>query len=139
MGEGGGMGGGGMGRGIRLNLLVLRAMLRLLRRRGGPEPIGFRRAAGFDHFLLRRRGWIIGAALLLALGSLALLPRLSFDFDPIDLKNPNSESVATARDLMQDPMTSPYTAEVLGPSLAEAEQLADRLAALPEVAQAVTA
>ncbi len=124
---------------ITLNFLLLPAMLRLLRPRGEPEPIGFRRAAGFDHFLLRRRGWIIGAALLLALGSLALLPRLSFDFDPIDLKNPNSESVATARDLMQDPMTSPYTAEVLAPSLAEAEPLADRLAALPEVAQAVTA
>jgi hopanoid biosynthesis associated RND transporter like protein HpnN len=39
---------------------------------------------------------------------------------------------------MRDPMTSPYTAEILAPSLADAEKLADRLGDLPEVAQAVT-
>jgi hopanoid biosynthesis associated RND transporter like protein HpnN len=76
---------------------------------------------------------------LLGLGSLALLPRLSFDFDPLNLKNPSSESVMTARDLMRDSMTTPYTAEILAPSLGEAEQLADRVMKLPEVAQAVTA
>ncbi len=48
---------------------------------------------------------------------LALLPRVGFDFDPLNLKDPHSESVATARDLMNDPMTSPYTAEILAPSL----------------------
>ena len=45
----------------------------------------------------------------------------------------------TARDLMEDPMTTPYTAETIAPSLREAEALADRLAKLPEVAQAITA
>jgi hopanoid biosynthesis associated RND transporter like protein HpnN len=129
----------GMIMAIVLNFLLLPALLTLLRPRGEPEPIGFRRVATLDRFLLQRRGWVIGAATLLAIAGLALLPRLSFDFDPLDLKNPNSESVATARDLMQDSMTSPYAAEVLAPSLPDAEQLADRLAKLPEVAQAVTA
>ena len=62
-----------------------------------------------------------------------------FDFDPLNLKDPKAESVMTARDLMKDPMTTPYTAEMLAPSLREAEALADRLAKLPEVAQAITA
>ena len=123
---------------IALNFLLLPAMLALLRPRGEPEPIGFRRAAVLDNFLLRRRAWVIGAATLLAIGGIAMLPRISFDFDPLNLKDPRSESVQTARDLMQDSMTTPYTAEVLAPSIGEAEQLADRLAKLPEVAQAVT-
>jgi uncharacterized protein len=124
---------------IFLNFLLLPAMLALLHPRGEPEPIGFRRAAFLDQFLLRKRSWVMGAAVLLAVAGIALLPHLSFDFDPLNLKDPHSESVQTARDLMRDPMTTPYTAEVLTPSIAEAERVAERLARLPEVAQAVTA
>jgi len=124
---------------IALNLVLLPAGLTLLRPRGEPEPIGFRRAAAIDRFLLRRRGWVLGAAALLAAAGILLLPRISFDFDPLNLKNPHNESVATARDLMKDPMTTPYTAEILVPSEAEAEALAGRLSQLPQVAQTVTA
>jgi len=123
---------------IALNFLMLPAGLALLRPRGEPEPVGFARAAPLDRFLLERRTWVIGAAAVLAAACLALLPRVSFDFDPLNLKDPKSESGAPARDLMQDPMTTPYTAELLAPSLSEAEGVADRLAKLP-VAQAITA
>ena len=124
---------------IALNLVLLPAALMLLRPPGEPEPIGFRRAAAIDRFLARRRDWVIGAAAILAAVGIALLPRISFDFDPLDLKNPHSESVATARDLMKDPMTTPYTGEILATSQGEAEAIAERLAKLPEVAQVVTA
>ena len=124
---------------IALNLVLLPAILALLRPQGEPEPIGFRRAAAIDRFLVRRRGWVIGAAAVVAAAGIALLPRISFDFDPLNLKNPHSESVATARDLMTDPMTSPYTAEILAPSAGEAEAIAERLGKLPEVAQTITA
>jgi hopanoid biosynthesis associated RND transporter like protein HpnN len=124
---------------ITLNLVLLPAGLTLLRPPGEPAAIGFRRAAAIDRFLLRRRLWVIGAAALLAVTGIALLPRISFDFDPLNLKDPKSESVAMARDLMQDPMTTPYTAEILAPSQGEAERVADRLSKLPEVAQTVTA
>jgi hopanoid biosynthesis associated RND transporter like protein HpnN len=124
---------------IALNFVLLPALLALLRPRGEAEPIGFRRAAPLDRFLLERRPWVIGAAALLSAICLALMPRVSFDFDPLNLKNPNSESVATARELMADPMTSPYTAEILASSPSEAEAVAERLSKLPEVAQAVTA
>ena len=124
---------------ILLNLVLLPAGLALVRPRGEPEPIGFRRAAPLDRFLLLRRRWVIAAAAMLAVVSVALLPFVRFDFDPLDLKNPHSESVATARDLMKDPTTTPYTAEILAPSLTAAEGIAARMARLPEVAQAVTA
>ena len=64
---------------------------------------------------------------MLAAVSLALLPFVRFDFDPLNLKDPKAESVITARDLMKDPMTTPYTAEILAPSLRQADALADRL------------
>ena len=43
--------------------------------------------------MLERRGWIIGGAALLLALCLAALPHIRFDFDPLNLKNPNSESV----------------------------------------------
>ncbi len=124
---------------VVLNFLLLPATLALLRPGGEPEPIGFRRAAPLDRLLLGRRRGVIAAAAILAAGCLAAMPAVRFDFDPLNLKNPKSESVATARDLMNDPMTTPYTAEILAPSLAAGEAIADRLGQLPEVAQAVTA
>ena len=124
---------------IALNFSLLPAALALLRPKGEPEPIGFRRAAPLDRLLLARRNWVIAGAAVLAVAGLALLPRVVFDVDPLNLKDPASESVAMARDLMQDPMTTPYTAEILAPSLGAAQAMADKLAALPEVAQAVTA
>ena len=40
---------------------------------------------------------------------------------------------------MNDPMTTPYTAEILAPSLRDAQALAARLEKLPEVSQVITA
>jgi hypothetical protein len=62
-----------------------------------------------------------------------------FDFDPLDLKNPDSEAMQTIRDLIANPQTTPYTAEVLVPSLDAAKALADKLGDLPEVDQVITA
>jgi hopanoid biosynthesis associated RND transporter like protein HpnN len=124
---------------VALNLILLPALLTLVRPRGEPAPVGFGWAAPADRMLLRHRRWIIGGAGVLAAAALALLPFVRFDFDPLNLKDPRAESVIMARALMQDPMTTPYTAQILAPSLSRAEALAARLAALPEVSQAITA
>ena len=71
-------------------------------------------------------------------GIRGLLPLLRFDVNPLNLHNPKSKSVATIMDLMKDRSTSPYTIEVLAPSLAGAQKEAERLAKLPEVAQVIT-
>jgi len=131
--------GAGMVIAILLNFLLLPALLALLRPRAEPEAIGFARAAPLDRWLMRRRPWVIAGAVVLAVISLALLPRVTFDFDPLDLKDPNSEAMQTAFDLMRDPQTTPYTAEILAPSLDAATALADKIGGLPEVAQVVTA
>jgi hopanoid biosynthesis associated RND transporter like protein HpnN len=69
---------------------------------------------------------------------LPLLAGLRFNFNPIDLRARDTESVATLLDLMADPDTSPNTLEILESSASRAPSLAERLRQLPEVARVVT-
>jgi hopanoid biosynthesis associated RND transporter like protein HpnN len=124
---------------VVLNLTLLPALLTLLRPPAEPEPVGFRWGPPVDRFLMRRRPWVIAGSGVLAAACIALLPGLRFDFDPLNLKDPKAESVVTARDLMNDPMTTPYTAQTIVPSLRDAEALAEKLSKLPEVSQVITA
>ena len=78
------------------------------------------------------------AALLLGLGCAALLPWLRFDTNPLNLRSPKTEAVATFRELMRSPDTTPNTIDALAADLPAAEALARRLEALPEVAGTVT-
>jgi len=121
-----------------LSLTLLPALLRLLRPRGEAGEIGYRWLAPLDRFLIHRRRLVLTLAGILAICFAVLLPRLSFDFNPLNLRSPKTESVATILDLMKDRSTSPYTIEVLAPSLAEAQKEAERLSKLPFSAQVIT-
>jgi uncharacterized protein len=121
-----------------LNLTLLPALLVLSHARGEPRPIGFRWAAPIDRFLLDNRRSIAIGALFLAAGSVATLPWLRFDFNPLNLQNRKSEAVATLFDLMKDPNSTPYTIELLEPSVADAAAMAKKLDALPQVDKTVT-
>ena len=128
--------GAGMLIALAFNLTLLPALLRLFRSGGFKEAGGFACAAPLDRFLIRRRGWVMAAAGVAAAASAAALPRLRFDFDPINLENPRSESVQTLFDLMKSPDTTPYTLDVLTGASAVAEQ-ARRLGSLPQVSEAI--
>lgn len=124
--------GGGMIVALLLNLTLLPALLVLLRTGAAKESAGHALGAVADRFLLRRRGWVGAALFILAVGLAAALPRLRFDFNPVDLENRHAESVATLFDLMADPETSPYTIDFLA-SPAEAQTAVARLQKLPEI------
>ena len=121
-----------------LSITLLPALIKLLAPQGEISEIGYRFLAPVDRIVVGRRKIILGASALMAAGSVALLPGLTFDFNPINLKSPKVESVATLFDLMKDPNTTPNTIDVLAPSLAEAEVLSAKLSALPEVSQTIT-
>jgi len=130
--------GTGMLVGFLVCITVLPALLRVLRPPGEPDAVGYAALAPFNRFLVAHRRAVLIATGMLAAGCAALLPQLRFDFNPLDLRSPKTESVATLIDLMRDPATTPYTIDVLAPSLTEATSLAQRLSALPEVEQALT-
>jgi hopanoid biosynthesis associated RND transporter like protein HpnN len=130
--------GTGMAIAFALNVTLLPALLALLNPPGEAEAVGFRFLAPLDKFLLRRRRGVIFAAFCLGAVGIALAPQLRFDFDPLNLKDPRTESVSTLLDLMQDPSTTPYTLDALAPTPTAAAELADRLEKLPQVSQALS-
>ncbi|MBO0733559.1 MAG: MMPL family transporter [Methylocapsa sp.] len=114
---------------------VLPALLSVLRPPPEAEPVGYLFLAPADRFLANHRYAIVTLTLLAALAGTPLLRHLSFDFNPLNLRSPKVESVATLLDLMKDPSTNPNTIDVLAPNLADAPPLAARLQELPEVAR----
>lgn len=70
---------------------------------------------------------------VVALVGLALVPSLQFDGDPLHTKNPNSEGMRALKLLINNPQTSPYSAELLVHSLDDAEKETTRLSNLPDV------
>jgi uncharacterized protein len=123
---------------VLLTFTLLPALLSLIRPAAEPEPIGFAWAAGIDEFLLRHRRRVLAIAGLLAVASLLALPWVQFDFNPLHLKDPKSESMSTLLDLTDDPATTPYTIDAIAPSASVAKTISDKLSTLPEVAQVET-
>ncbi len=118
-----------------LSVTLLPALLKLAKPPGEPDNIGYRDLAPLDRILRERRHTVMAVALLMALVCMLALPRLHFDFNPLDLRNPKSESVATALDLLNDPATSPNTIDIVAGSHPAARRLALAVSALPAVSQ----
>lgn len=121
-----------------LNLTLLPALLTLLRPPAETGPVGYAWAGPVDRFLIVRRRGILAIAAAAAVAGLALLPVLRFDFNPLNLKDPRTESVSTLFDLIDDPRTSPNALNVLTADAAAAEALISRLKALPEVGRVLS-
>ncbi|MFH7811272.1 MULTISPECIES: MMPL family transporter [Acetobacter] len=86
-----------------------------------------------DVKIRQHRKWLLAFFGMVAVIGLALVPALQFDGDPLHTKNPNSEGMRALSLLIDNPQTSPYSAELLVTSLADAEKQADRLGELPDV------
>jgi hypothetical protein len=130
--------GAGMVIAFILNLTLLPALLALMRPPAEPEAIGFAWAAPIDAFLTTHRKRLRLGVGLLALIALLLAAQVRFDFDPLNLKDPHTESVSTLFDIMKDPDASPYVIQILAPSLDAAKALAAKIDALPEVDHTIT-
>jgi uncharacterized protein len=120
------------------SITVLPAFITLFNPPGEPDPLGYSALAPVDEFLERHRiAIIVGTAIVVTAG-LPLLYWLHFDFNPINLRSPKVESVATYLELSRDPAAQTDTANVLAPSLQEADAIADRVSNLPEVGRVMT-
>jgi hopanoid biosynthesis associated RND transporter like protein HpnN len=115
------------------SITALPAMLKLLHPPGESEPVGYAFLAPVDEFLERHRVIIVVGTLLLVVAGLPLLYFMKFDFNPINLRNPKAESIATFLDLRKDPNTGANAINVLTTSEAEAKKIEAKLEKLPEV------
>jgi len=114
------------------------ALLSVLKPPAEQKPIGYAALAPLDRFLDRQRNWIVGLTLAVTIIGLPLLADLRFDFNPLNLRAQDTESIATLLDLMKDPDTSPNTIEILKSSLRQALPVVERLRQLPEVGRVLT-
>jgi hypothetical protein len=115
------------------SITVLPALLNLFNPPGERDPVGYAFLAPVDHFLEKHRVIIIVGTLVVAVAGLPLLYFLRFDFNPVNLRNPKVESVATFLDLRKDPNTGANAVNVMTNSDAEAKKIKERLEKVPEV------
>ena len=115
------------------SITVLPALLRLLNPPGEKEAVGYAFLAPVDHFLEKHRVIIIVGTLLVAVAGLPLLYFLRFDFNPINLRSPKAESIATYLDLRKDPNTGANAIDVMTNSDEDAKKIQARLEKVPEV------
>jgi len=120
------------------SITVLPALLTLFNPPGEPEGIGYKALAPVDRFLQVHRVPVIAGTLAVAVLGSPLLYFLSFDFDPIHLRSPKTESISTLLDLGGEPRVGVNSVNVVTRSLDEAATTAERLAKLPQVKQTMT-
>ncbi len=120
------------------SITLLPALLSLLKPPSEPAQLGYAVLAPVDSFLARHRVAILIVTAAVVASGLPLLFWLRFDFNPINLRTPKTEAVATYLELKNDPDSGANDIQVLEPSLTEADVAAATLRALPQVARALT-
>jgi len=120
------------------SITLLPALLNELKPRSEPRALGYAFLAPVDAFLERNRVPILIVTALVILGASPLLYWLRFDFNPMNLRNPKSESVATYLQLEKEQESGANDIVALEPSLAVADQVAAKLKTLPQVARVTT-
>jgi hopanoid biosynthesis associated RND transporter like protein HpnN len=120
------------------SVTLLPALLSRIKPPREPAPLGYAALAPVDRFLERNRMLILFVTGVVVVAGLPLLYWLRFDFNPMNLRSPNVESVATYLDLKADPHSGANDIQVLAPTPAAADRTAAKLRALPQVARVTT-
>lgn len=124
---------------LLLSYTALPAMLALIQPRvGGAPPAhdsGWRRQLELP---LNHRRIVLGLGLVLVVVALPALPELRFDSDPLNVRDPQSESVTTVRELLDDGQAGYRNIQVLMNDEGEIETVRQALSELPTVARAVS-
>jgi hopanoid biosynthesis associated RND transporter like protein HpnN len=119
-------------------MTLLPALLKVFNPPGEPASPGFRQLASLDEFLNRNRKPVLITTLVVVIGASPLLVHLHFDFNPLHLKDPHTESMATLLSLKDSPEAGVNNVQVLAPSLTDAQRIAAHLASLPEAGRITT-
>ncbi|MCX7068770.1 MAG: MMPL family transporter [Methylococcales bacterium] len=130
--------GGGIFIGLLISVTVLPALLCVMPV-NNPKPI---KSAFAPHWVVtfpfHYATPIRIISILLGIGSCVVLTNLTFDSNPINLRNPKSESVSTIKELLKSKNDSPFAVNALGVSLDEANKLAEKMGKLSAVHDTIT-
>ena len=130
--------GGGIFIGLIISLTVLPALFCILPV-NHPKPIKSAFAPQFIvTFPFHYAKAIRVVSILLAIGACGVLMELRFDANPINLRDPQSESVSTIKELLKSKDESPFAVTGLANNLNEANALASKMKTLPAVHEAIT-
>jgi hopanoid biosynthesis associated RND transporter like protein HpnN len=118
---------------------LLPALIQVLAPSPAASAPGYPWLAPVDRALQAHRKPLLVATLALVLAGLPLLRHLEFDFNPLHLKSPQSESMVALLALSRSTDIGLDNIQVLAPTLAQAQAVAARVNRLPEVARVMTA
>src|ERR1700719_2561081 len=120
------------------SITLLPALLTVLKPPGEPHPMGFASLAPVNTFVHRHRFPVVAGTLLLVALASPLLLFLRFDFNQLHVRNRDAPSVATFLDLREEAQTGTNAIGITAANQSAADAIAQRLSALPQVAQTRT-
>ena len=130
--------GGGIFIGLIISVTVLPALFCVLPV-NNPKPIHSAFAPKFlVTFPFRYSTAIRVVSILLGIGACVVLTKLSFDSNPVNLRDPNSESVSSFKELLKSKNDSPFALITLANNLDEAKTIAAKMGQLPTVHETIT-
>ncbi|MEQ1544482.1 MMPL family transporter [Methyloglobulus sp.] len=130
--------GGGIFIGLIISVTVLPALLCVLPV-NNPKPIHSAFAPKFIvTFPFHYSTAIRVVSILLGIGACLVLTKLSFDSNPVNLRDPNSESVSSFKELLKSKNDSPFALITLADNLDEAKAVAAKMGQLSTVHETIT-
>ena len=130
--------GGGIFIGLLISVTILPALFCVLPV-NNPKPINSAFAPKFLVTLPFHYSTPIRiVSVLLGIGACVVLTQLSFDSNPVNLRDPNSESVSSFKELLKSKNDSPFSLITLANQLDEAKAIAAKMDKLPTVHEAIT-
>lgn len=119
-------------------ITFLPALLVLFRPKTERSSVALPGGAAADAWLSRHRRPVLAGFSVLALLGVLGATRIQFDANPLDTKDPNTESMRTILGLLSDPATNPFYADALVANLDDARTLSKKLSALPQVSDVLS-
>lgn len=130
--------GAGMFIALFCTITFLPALLQLFAPRLEENRISLPGGSVVDDVLHRHKRLVLVVFGALGVAGLVCAATLNFDANPLNTKDPNTESMKTLQSLISDPETNPFYADVMVPNLAAAREMANTLSKLPEVDQVLS-
>jgi uncharacterized protein len=130
--------GAGMFIAFLCTISFLPALLVVFRPRAESVSVVLPGGVAADGLLRRHRHGVLTGFGVLALAGVFAVGHIKFDANPLDTKDPHTESMKTILSMLADPSTNPFYADALVPDLDAARVLSAKLSRLPEVSEVLS-